>query len=152
MTVNTDEFVDRYLTAEDLAPLFEKALESSPEAYVSVPEVEQARHKGEPYEGEVVNLRLDWELTDDAVEDMHDHKKVGSLMAQQAALDLNDLVLNGDSGKSEDALLHALNGERVRGKEPKLVEVISTLAFWEPKPRKETVEYTVFILLHTVWD
>jgi hypothetical protein len=64
-------------------------------------------------------LRLDWELSSEALEDglegeaLEDH--IARLMAAQAAIDLEDLAINGDSlGHSEDALLKSFDGWRKR--------------------------------------
>jgi hypothetical protein len=64
-------------------------------------------------------LRLDWELSSEALEDgvegdaLEDH--IARLMAQQTANDLEDLAINGDSvNHSGDALLKAFDGWRKR--------------------------------------
>lgn len=60
-----------------------------------------------------VKIRLDWELTTEALEDniegesLEDH--VARLMATQLGNDLEDLYINGDTGDS-DALLLSLDG------------------------------------------
>lgn len=63
-----------------------------------------------------VKLRLDWELTTEGLEDniegdsLEDH--VASLMARQTSNDLEDLLIHGDTTKTSEALLKALNGWR----------------------------------------
>lgn len=64
-------------------------------------------------------LRLDWELSSESLEDglegerLEDH--IARLMASQAANDLEDLAINGDTeGKSGDALLKSFDGWRKR--------------------------------------
>lgn len=64
-------------------------------------------------------LRLDWELSSEALEDglegdaLEDH--IARLMAAQAANDLEDLAINGDTvGHTNDALLKAFDGWRKR--------------------------------------
>lgn len=64
-------------------------------------------------------LRLDWELSSEALEDglegeaLEDH--IARLMAAQAANDLEDLAINGDSvNHDDDALLKAFDGWRKR--------------------------------------
>ena len=64
-------------------------------------------------------LRLDWELSSEALEDglegaaLEDH--IARLMASQAANDLEDLAINGDvKGKRTDALLKSFDGWRKR--------------------------------------
>lgn len=66
-----------------------------------------------------VKLRLDWELSSEAIEDglegedLEDH--IARLMAAQAANDLEDLAINGDTiGHSGDALLKSFDGWRKR--------------------------------------
>jgi hypothetical protein len=64
-------------------------------------------------------LRLDWELSSEALEDglegdaLEDH--IARLMAQQAANDLEDLAINGDVvGHQDDFLLKSFDGWRKR--------------------------------------
>lgn len=66
-----------------------------------------------------VKLRLDWELSSESLEDglegdaLEDH--IARLMAAQAANDLEDLAINGDTvGKTNDALLKSFDGWRKR--------------------------------------
>jgi len=59
-------------------------------------------------------LRLDWELSTESLEDniegadLEDH--IARLMATQAGNDIEDLVLNGDTSLTGDALYKAFNG------------------------------------------
>ena len=64
-------------------------------------------------------LRLDWELSSEALEDglegeaLEDH--IARLMAAQAANDIEDLAINGDTiGHTNDSLLKAFDGWRKR--------------------------------------
>lgn len=64
-------------------------------------------------------LRLDWELSSESLEDglegeaLEDH--IARLMAAQAANDLEDLAINGDTvNHTDDALLKAFDGWRKR--------------------------------------
>jgi hypothetical protein len=64
-------------------------------------------------------LRLDWELSSESLEDglegeaLEDH--IARLMAAQAANDLEDLAINGDTvGHRDDALLKSFDGWRKR--------------------------------------
>lgn len=66
-----------------------------------------------------VKLRLDWELSSESLEDglegnaLEDH--IARLMAAQAANDLEDLAINGDTiGHTNDALLKSFDGWRKR--------------------------------------
>lgn len=66
-----------------------------------------------------VKLRVDWELSSEALEDglegdaLESH--IARLMASQAANDLEDLAINGDTiGHQGDALLKAFDGWRKR--------------------------------------
>lgn len=62
-------------------------------------------------------LRLDWELTTDSLEDnlegeaLEDH--IARLMASQAANDIEDIAINGDTSSSDPALM-AFDGWRKR--------------------------------------
>lgn len=66
-----------------------------------------------------VKLRLDWELSSESLEDglegeaLEDH--IARLMAAQAANDLEDLAINGDTvNHTDDALLKSFDGWRKR--------------------------------------
>ena len=66
-----------------------------------------------------VKLRLDWELSSEALEDglegdqLEDH--IARLMAEQAANDLEDLAINGDTiNHTNDPLLKSFDGWRKR--------------------------------------
>lgn len=66
-----------------------------------------------------IKLRLDWELSSESLEDglegeaLEDH--IARLMAAQAANDLEDLAINGDTeGHVNDALLKSFDGWRKR--------------------------------------
>jgi len=66
-----------------------------------------------------VKFRLDWELSSESLEDglegdrLEDH--IARLMAAQAANDLEELAINGDTlGHSKDALLKGFDGWRKR--------------------------------------
>src|SRR6476661_4451698 len=52
-------------------------------------------------------LRLDWELSTESLED-----NIARLMTSQAANDLEDLAINGDTTLTTDPLLKAFNGWR----------------------------------------
>lgn len=61
-----------------------------------------------------VKMRLDWELTSESLEDglegdaLEDH--VARIMATQVGTDLEDLAINGDTTRTGDPLLKALDG------------------------------------------
>lgn len=63
-------------------------------------------------------LRLDWELSAEALEDnlegadLDDH--IARLMAAQAANDIEDLAINGDVNNTDDALYKSFDGWRKR--------------------------------------
>ena len=65
-----------------------------------------------------VKLRLDWELSAESLEDnlegeaLEDH--IARLMAAQAANDIEDLAINGDTTLSGDPLLKSFDGWRKR--------------------------------------
>lgn len=65
-------------------------------------------------------LRLDWELSTESLEDniegadLEDH--IARLMATQAGKDIEDLMINGDTDKTTDALYKAFDGFSKRAK------------------------------------
>lgn len=65
-----------------------------------------------------VKLRLDWELSSESLEDnlegdaLEDH--IARLMASQAANDIEDLAINGDTALTGDPLLKSFDGWRKR--------------------------------------
>ena len=66
-------------------------------------------------------LRLDWELSTESLEDniegadLEDH--IARLMATQAGNDIEDVVLNGDTSLTSDALYKAFDGAVVKAKD-----------------------------------
>lgn len=95
----------------------------------------------------VARLRLDFELSDDARENdsLADH------MLAVFEPDLVDLLRNGDMTGS-DALAKVLDGAVKRGVEaPKSVQIIEAVFYHDYMPKKESTEYTLFILLAVDW-
>jgi hypothetical protein len=99
-------------------------------------------------------LRLDWELSQDALdENVHGNDLEGTirnLMKHQMASDFADLVLNGDR-KSNDPLLQSLDGELKLGK--RMVEFKHGQMWWyrELKGKKNTWEYTVYTIIQPIF-
>ena len=101
--------LDRIAIGERLVRLATEAVDDGVNAAVAFTKVSLTTTK----------LRLDWELSSDALEDGLEgdalEDTIARLMAQQTANDLEDLAINGDSiGKKNDALLKAFDGWRKR--------------------------------------
>lgn len=101
--------LDRLAIGERLVRLATEAVDDGVNAAVAFTKVSLG----------TVKLRLDWELSSESLEDglegdaLEDH--IARLMAQQAANDLEDLAINGDTvNHSDDALLKSFDGWRKR--------------------------------------
>lgn len=102
----------------------------------------------------VARLRLDWELSGEFVRELHESEntdKILGMMNHAFSLDLNDLVENGDI-YSNDPLLKIMDGTKRRGKEPTLVDIFSANLHFKYHERKDTTEYTVYILMAVKWE
>lgn len=97
---------------------------------------------------EVTRLRFDWEISKETSNETT-NSDVVSLLCQQFAEDLSDLIENGDMEETQDVLLQNLNGSRKRGKQPDLVDIFEAHVFQESK--KDVVVYTLYILLAVRW-
>ena len=108
--MNADEVeLDRMAIGERLVRVATEAVDDGVNAAVAFSKVSLGS----------VKFRMDWELSSEALEDglegdaLEDH--IARLMAQQAANDLEDLAINGDTkGHSGDALLKGFDGWRKR--------------------------------------
>lgn len=101
--------LDRIAIGERLVRLATEAVDDGVNAAVAFSKVSLS----------TVKLRLDWELSSESLEDglegeaLEDH--IARLMAAQAANDIEDLAINGDTtGHTNDALLKAFDGWRKR--------------------------------------
>lgn len=101
--------LDRMAIGERLVRLATEAVDDGVNAAVAFTKVSLG----------TVKLRLDWELSSESLEDglegeaLEDH--IARLMAAQAANDLEDLAINGDTiGHQGDALLKSFDGWRKR--------------------------------------
>jgi len=100
--------LDRIAVGERLVRLATEAVDDSVPVGVAFAKVSLTTKK----------LRLDWELSSESLEDnlegeaLEDH--IARLMANQAANDLEDLAINGDVTKTNDALLKSFDGWRKR--------------------------------------
>lgn len=102
-----------------------------------------------PTQGEVARLRLDWELaTPMPSGQVLPPEDIVYLMVWQMRNDLVDLLVNGDVAHVSDPLLKTIDGSRKRGKEAKHIDIFAAHLFVEAKPRKETTEYTLYILMN----
>jgi len=101
--------LDRLAIGERLVRLATEAVDDAMNPVVTFTKVSLSTRK----------LRLDWELSTESLEDglegeaLEDH--IARLMASQAANDLEDLAINGDTvGHRNDALLKSFDGWRKR--------------------------------------
>lgn len=101
--------LDRMAIGERLVRLATEAVDDGVNAAVAFTKVSLG----------TVKLRVDWELSSEALEDglegeaLEDH--IARLMASQIANDLEDVAINGDTiGHTNDALLKAFDGWRKR--------------------------------------
>lgn len=97
-----------------------------------------------------VNLRLDWELASDVVQEVSVDKLL-DLMFVQAESDLEKLLEDGDIDHTTDPLLKALDGAKKRGRQPSAVDITAVNLIQEFSSRKETVRYTMYLTLNTQW-
>ena len=93
-------------------------------------------------------LRLDWEVVNSEL----DKVKAVDVMPMFAKNDLLYLIEYGDVQITDDFLLSALDGSRKRGKEPSRIVIREANLIADPKPGKDTVEYTMFLNLYVDWD
>lgn len=103
-------------------------------------------------DADIARMRLDWELSFDAVEDGKSQEAIADLMIASIKADLEDLIENGDVNEYSDALLKTFDGSKKRGKEVKEVDIFSASLFWERKEKKKMVEYTLYILMYVKWE
>lgn len=93
-------------------------------------------------------LRVDYELSDDARENI----TVANGILDVLNFDLVDLIRNGDMGQSDDALLKTLDGAVKRGVlAPEWIQVTEAVYYSEHRSKKESTEYTLYLLLAIKW-
>jgi hypothetical protein len=102
----------------------------------------------------IVNVRFDWEIDIDPDTFDFDTLSPEHLDGMWKVLkqDLEDLYENGDRGNIADALLHAMDGSKKRSKKLTLVAFPQVDMHREYKPKKGTMEYTVFIIVYGEWE
>jgi len=66
--------------------------------------------------------------------------------------DLMDVVTNGDTSRVDQVFLKYFDGEVKRGKKLKEFSVQQAVCYREYKPRKETHEYTLFLVIWADWE
>jgi len=100
--------LDRMAVGERLVRLATEAVDDAVNVKVAFAKVSLTTQK----------LRLDWELSSEALEDnlegaaFEDH--VARLLSAQAANDIEDLAINGDVNNTDDALFKSFDGWRKR--------------------------------------
>lgn len=104
-----------------------------------------------PTTATVARLRLDWELAKDVVESAT-NDKLAEMMVAQMYPDLSDLIEHGDVTNYRDPLLNAMDGSKKRGKAPRNIDIFEVNLYSEYKEKKNSYEYTVFILLAVQWE
>lgn len=87
-----------------------------------------------------VNLRFDFEANNEWSIEQRNESFLSSLKT-----DLEDLIVNGDVTQSDDALLKAFSGEKVRGQKAVGFVVLGAHLEKEYKEKKMTTEYTLFL-------
>lgn len=120
---------------------------------------EQSQKDAEIYVGDqkvlgTVPMRMDFEIVTDEFDGLTDEQgrdKVMDLMLERFAIDLCDIFENGDTHLKTDPFLGALDGKKVVGRELKDVTLGSILLYKEAKPKKKTVEYTLYVRIGAVW-
>jgi hypothetical protein len=65
--------------------------------------------------------------------------------------DLADILENGDTNLATDPTLKVMDGAIKRGKYPKGVGFPYAALYRELKPRKDTVEYTLYVTMDVLW-
>ena len=93
-------------------------------------------------------LRLDWEFSNDFLDELN-RDTVIDLMLIQASVDLEDLIVNGDTENYDDALLKSMDGSIKRGSVPEYIEIISGVLMEDPKD--DLIGFTLFITLYVRW-
>lgn len=101
-----------------------------------------------PYPLGCARLRLDFEL----VEDVDDRGEALKLMFDFIALDLTDLLENGDSEDYSNPFFAAYDGAKKRGKKLESISIPSAVLYREHKPFKQSYEYTMYLLLTSEWS
>lgn len=106
-----------------------------------------------------VNIRLDFETTsqdlgiDYWLDSDNPEQVIRSALKSQvipeAAIDLADLICNGDVS-SDDYFLKALNGEVLRGREFSDVYISHVLHYIEFRPTRDSFESTLYLLFKGV--
>jgi len=101
-------------------------------------------------------LRMDWEFASDFLDELSeespewsDKDKVIDLMMMQASVDLEDLIVNGDTENHNDALLKSMDGSIKRGSVPEYIEIISGVLIEDPKD--DITGFVLFITLYVRW-
>ena len=108
------------------------------------------RIEASPYPAGCARLRLDWELVDQPKILGDEH--VLDRMFQFVAIDIADLLENGDTSNHTDPLFQALDGKNKLGKELLSIHIPSAVIYKEYKPSKESTEFTFYLLLVPKWS
>lgn len=66
--------------------------------------------------------------------------------------DLMDVVTNGDVNKTGDALLKFFDGEVKRGQKLKRFHISQAVCYREYKPKTETNEWTLYVVIFLEWE
>ena len=146
------------LLTDALSPVLDLLLEQPYGThYTNATDARKRWYAGELTENESsTQLRLDWELSDEAFKDAGDGIK--EIMLKQIQFDLEDLIENGDSGNSADALLKAIDGSKKRGQEPVEIQILGAILYKEVKKKqyRDTTgishEYTLFLRPYIRWE
>lgn len=102
--------------------------------------------------GKMKTIRLDMEFSPEEPSLFTDNltEEVRDAMTYQAAHDVADLLVNGDT-ESPDPLLKVLDGEVKKGKHLSDINLSGVVYDVEYHARKDTYEWTAYVALETVY-
>lgn len=141
--------MSKNMLEEALLPLAEWINGLEPEQKISTNVKMMPHYEPKNMEIKGARLRVDYEVSMDALDE---GVNVGDLVTLLLVNDLWDLTENGDVNKTTDWLLSAMNGSKVRGKQPVAINIPEATFYAEHRSRKESVEYTLWIRYNVDWE
>lgn len=91
-------------------------------------------------------IRFDMEVVDG-----EDESTIYDLAMELIDTDIVDLLEDGDRN-SNDVLLKVQDGRKKRGKELLEAYFSEAVVVEEPKPKKQSTEYAIYVRLNTEWE
>jgi hypothetical protein len=103
------------------------------------------------------NLRFDYELDGPRYINSALTTKDFILLKDSIAMDLTDLIINGDTtwpegSDSIDPFMMTVDGEKKRGKRLKDLIIASAVVYYEYKYNKDSTELVIFMQPHFFWE